>query len=64
MCNRQFTVGPERTVFVPDRPSCPACGKKMYLYMREEGAIRFRCSDRPHCRAYVKMQDREREREK
>jgi transposase-like protein len=54
-CNRQFTVGAERAVFVPGRPSCPTCGKQMHLCTRKADAIWFRCSDRPQCKTYVKI---------
>jgi DNA-directed RNA polymerase subunit RPC12/RpoP len=54
MCNRQFVIGSNRNELT-NRPNCPKCGKKMHCYMREEGLIRFRCSDYPKCRTYIKL---------
>jgi transposase-like protein len=54
-CGRQFTADGGRPVHSA-RPSCPRCGKEMYLYKREEGLIRYRCSRYPECRTYQKME--------
>lgn len=55
-CGRQFTAGGRRAD-KPARPSCPRCGKAMYVYRREEGLIRYRCSGYPECRTYEKMEE-------
>jgi ssDNA-binding Zn-finger/Zn-ribbon topoisomerase 1 len=45
---------------VPDvRPSCPRCGKAMYVYHRSQKIIRFRCSDYPECHTYVPVLKKE-----
>lgn len=53
-CNRQYVPDCGRRR-VEDKPDCPACGKRMHLYMREEGVLRFRCSDYPRCKTYLKV---------
>lgn len=55
LCGRQFT--PERKrIELSSRPSCPACGKPMYLYRRTENVWRFRCSAYPVCATYRKQE--------
>jgi transposase-like protein len=54
ICGRQFTPGVKRTE-MKDKPVCPACGRSMHLYMREDSVIRFRCSYYPECKTYVKV---------
>ena len=53
VCRRQFVFGSPRRE-IEERPICPACGSRMHVYMREEGAIRFRCADYPMCRTFLK----------
>ncbi|MFZ5906466.1 MAG: transposase-like zinc-binding domain-containing protein [Nitrospirota bacterium] len=54
MCGKQFTIGRKKTEF-PDKPLCPACGKIMHVYKREDAVMRFRCSGYPECRMYQKI---------
>lgn len=53
-CNRQYVTSPERQVPVK-RPLCPACGKPMHVYMRDQGHTRYRCMDYPECRTFLKL---------
>jgi ssDNA-binding Zn-finger/Zn-ribbon topoisomerase 1 len=34
---------------------CPVCGQKMYIYKKEAGFMRYRCSDYPTCSGYLKV---------
>jgi DNA-directed RNA polymerase subunit RPC12/RpoP len=54
VCGRQFITNPVRKT-PQERPPCPKCGKPMHCYKREPDLIRFRCSDYPNCRTYVKL---------
>ena len=54
VCGRQFITNPARKI-PQERPTCPKCGKPMHCYKREPDLIRFRCSDYPNCRTYVKL---------
>jgi transposase-like protein len=54
VCNRQFTKDSFRKE-IKGRPSCPACGKKMHVYMRGNRFIRFRCSGYPGCKTFIKI---------
>ena len=56
VCRRQFSLKRSDRLGVPERPACPACGKPMHVYMRHGGTIRFRCSDYPSCRTFLKME--------
>ena len=56
VCRRQFSLKRSDRLGVPERPACPACGKPMHVYMRHGGAIRFRCSEYPACRTFLKME--------
>lgn len=55
MCNRQFVEGAMDSY--ARRPACPRCGAGMhvYMHMHEGEAVRFRCSDYPRCRGYLKI---------
>lgn len=57
-CSRQFVHGARR-ILLEDRPDCPDCGKKMYLYRRGTNGWHFRCSGYPECRTYLKRQPEE-----
>jgi len=50
MCGRQFVLS-SRTK-VNNRPVCPVCGKRMYIYRHDEKVMRFRCSGYPSCKSY------------
>jgi transposase-like protein len=54
VCNRQFVLEKSR-MEVKTRPTCPSCSKPMHLYMRNGLVTRFRCSDYPKCRTYLKL---------
>jgi transposase-like protein len=54
LCDRQFVANPENVKF-KNKPPCPECGKPMHSYMKGGDHIRFRCSDYPRCRTYLKM---------
>lgn len=54
ICGRQF-VRNSAWKTVVERPDCPACGKPMHVYMRKRNTIRFRCSQYPECRTFVKL---------
>jgi transposase-like protein len=56
LCERQFIVNRENLTF-KKRPSCPACGKPMHSYMKSADHIRFRCSDYPQCKTYLKVSE-------
>lgn len=60
ICKKQFTVGRER-VTVKDRPCCPACGKVMHIYKREETSVRFRCASYPKCRIFINVKTQKEE---
>lgn len=53
MCNRQFVEG--ATEVYSNRPVCPHCKKPMHVYMHTPGVVRFRCSNYPRCRKYLKI---------
>ncbi|EFK08954.1 conserved hypothetical protein [delta proteobacterium NaphS2] len=55
VCSRQF-VEDSRNDLATTRPLCPICHKKMHVYMREPGFTRFRCSDYPECKGFMKVQ--------
>ncbi|WP_373878670.1 IS1/IS1595 family N-terminal zinc-binding domain-containing protein [Desulforhabdus amnigena] len=57
-CGLQFTPG-SRRVEPAERPVCPACGKPMHVYKRENGATRFRCSNYPECKCFKKILEKE-----
>jgi transposase-like protein len=54
VCSRQFVADPEKNI-LRTRPHCPNCGKTMHSYMKGEDHIRFRCSDDPTCRTFLKV---------
>jgi transposase-like protein len=54
MCKRQFTLGAQRLP-MKNKPTCPECGALMHLYKRETAHIRFRCSEYPTCRTFIKI---------
>jgi ssDNA-binding Zn-finger/Zn-ribbon topoisomerase 1 len=58
MCNRQFVENPSRAR-IQNRPDCPKCGRHMHLYRRYKDFLRFRCSNYPECRTYVKLSKKE-----
>jgi transposase-like protein len=53
VCKRQFSDGAKPSF--SQRPVCPRCQAKMHVYMQEAAAVRFRCSNYPHCREYIKV---------
>jgi transposase-like protein len=55
VCRRQFSLRRAERFGDGERPTCPACGKPMHVYMRRGSTIRFRCSDYPGCRTFLKM---------
>jgi transposase-like protein len=54
VCRRQFSLNRPGRLSVQERPACPACGRPMHVYMRHGGTFRFRCSDYPSCRTFLK----------
>jgi transposase-like protein len=54
MCGYQFVIDKGRCV-LPDRPTCPKCGRPMHVYMQGQEFIRFRCSAYPQCREFLKI---------
>lgn len=54
VCRRQFSLNRPERLQAQDRPSCPLCRKPMHVYMRNGDSIRFRCSDYPDCRTFLK----------
>jgi ssDNA-binding Zn-finger/Zn-ribbon topoisomerase 1 len=38
---------------------CPLCGKKMYVYRKETGFMRYRCSEYPVCGGYLKVYNKD-----
>lgn len=54
VCRRQFTQAARIWLSAAERPTCPACGKPMHVYMRTAALTRFRCSDYPNCRTFLK----------
>lgn len=56
VCHRQFSLKRTGQLGEQERPACPACGKPMHVYMRCGATIRFRCSDYPTCRTFLKME--------
>lgn len=54
VCKRQFSRHSSRHV-LSDKPVCPKCGKPMHAYKREKRALRFRCSNYPICRTFMKV---------
>ncbi|WP_319523411.1 topoisomerase DNA-binding C4 zinc finger domain-containing protein [uncultured Desulfosarcina sp.] len=54
LCNRQYVVdGPRRNDTL--RPNCPVCNQPMHRYMQKKGFIRYRCSNYPRCRTYLRV---------
>jgi DNA-directed RNA polymerase subunit RPC12/RpoP len=58
VCDRQFIANPAKKQF-KNRPQCPKCGKPMHSYMQGPDYIRFRCSDYPRCRTFLKTTEAE-----
>ncbi|MFQ3573261.1 MAG: IS1 family transposase [Thermodesulfovibrionales bacterium] len=54
ICNKQFVPGIAR--FINNNPVCPSCGRQMHRYKNEDGFLRYRCSDYPKCRTFLKKQ--------
>jgi ssDNA-binding Zn-finger/Zn-ribbon topoisomerase 1 len=54
ICNRQFVIHPDRHN-IKNSPTCPKCGYVMHCYMREAEYVRFRCSNYPECKSYIKI---------
>ena len=54
-CGRQFLESGAR-VPMKDRPQCPACGKHMHVYARNGDVVRFRCSNYPDCKTFLKRE--------
>lgn len=54
MCGRQF--GDDSGEEIKARPFCPVCGKKMHIYRKGLMEVRFRCSDYPSCRTFLKLE--------
>lgn len=52
ICNKQFMPGVTKSIL--SNPKCPSCGKQMHVYKNESGFLRYRCSDYPHCRTFLK----------
>lgn len=55
ICGRQFSQNSRRSE-LKNRPVCPACGKSMHLYKREEKVLRFRCAGYPACKTFSKIE--------
>jgi ssDNA-binding Zn-finger/Zn-ribbon topoisomerase 1 len=55
VCRRQFSLKRSDRLGALERPACPTCGKPMHVYMRHGGMLRFRCSDYPSCRTFLKI---------
>ena len=53
VCERQFITDTKK-LQIEKRPTCPACGKVMHVYMRNNDIIRFRCSGYPQCKTFLK----------
>ena len=53
VCGRQFITSPQKKQF-NNRPDCPGCGRPMHSYMKGPDYVRFRCSNYPRCRTFVK----------
>ncbi|NTU48427.1 MAG: IS1 family transposase [Syntrophobacteraceae bacterium] len=56
VCRRQFSLDSPRSQIIA-KPVCPECGNPMHVYMRDLGVTRFRCSQYPACRTYLKMKN-------
>lgn len=54
ICDRQFVIFKSRHE-IKEHPVCSKCGRKMHLYRRYSGMLRFRCSGYPRCRTYIKI---------
>ncbi len=59
VCRRQFTLNAPVWLSAAERPACPACGLPMHVYMRQRTLTRFRCSDYPNCRTFLKRTGKE-----
>jgi transposase-like protein len=55
ICERQFVAVSQKRRPLADRPTCPVCNHPMYSYKLENQFERFRCSNYPQCRSYVKQ---------
>ncbi len=53
LCDRQFSENSSRN-YIQERPPCPECGAAMHVYMRTGNITRFRCSEYPKCKTFVK----------
>jgi ssDNA-binding Zn-finger/Zn-ribbon topoisomerase 1 len=56
ICERQFVPEAKNTQFI-DKPRCPNCSKIMHSYMKGVEYMRFRCSDYPQCKTYLKVRE-------
>jgi ssDNA-binding Zn-finger/Zn-ribbon topoisomerase 1 len=54
ICDRQYVLD-NKWEETPNRPFCEACNKPMHVYARHTDFIRFRCSNYPECKQYVKV---------
>ncbi len=56
VCGRQF-VEPGARRPMENRPNCPACGAHMHVYARNGNLVRFRCSNYPDCKTFLKREE-------
>ena len=54
LCSRQFIMSTKTSY---NNPVCSVCGSKMHCYRKEEKYVRFRCSQYPNCKTYVKIEN-------
>lgn len=54
-CGRQFVESGARRP-MENRPTCPKCGARMHVYARNGNIIRFRCSNYPKCKTFLKRE--------
>jgi ssDNA-binding Zn-finger/Zn-ribbon topoisomerase 1 len=49
-------ANPKNVRFI-NKPHCPKCKKPMHSYMKGVDYIRFRCSNYPQCKTYLKVHE-------
>jgi DNA-directed RNA polymerase subunit RPC12/RpoP len=56
VCDRQFVVN-SKNIHFKNKPRCPKCNKPTHAYMKNSHLVRFRCSDYPKCKTYLKTDE-------
>jgi transposase-like protein len=53
ICRKQFSPAARRPE-PRNKRVCPECGAIMHVYMKTDETVRYRCSNYPECKTYIK----------